>query len=350
MVWRIHFTAEDLARVQVSATLGPLSETVLAMSLIRGAPMQPRHLFGAWRSQVGSKVTPQMRALTDLIPAGSRGVDLCTLAGEAPTLEQGLAALLAVPREQMLLEMGLFDRWHRLPASAWALVEPGAREPLADAMLAAHRVLIEPYWTRMLACLEAEQVVRRRTLASSGPDRLLASLQSERIRWRPPVLEVLVCNDVDLQLEGRGLSLVPSVFTGKMPNLIHDPCNPSAMPRLILPASDERVRDRRPVGRAAIERGGAGRAGRQEPGRGARSGRRRLHDHRAGRQGRHLDRGGQPARVGAARRGPDHQQPPGRRGAARAHPARHRSAAGRVAPGAGPGGGRTSTASGRPAG
>jgi DNA-binding transcriptional ArsR family regulator len=56
------------------------------------------------------------------------------------------------------------------------------------------------------------------------------------------VLEVLVCNDVDLQLEGRGLSLVPSVFTGKMPNLIHDPCNPGAMPRLILPASDERVR------------------------------------------------------------------------------------------------------------
>ena len=242
MVWRIHFTAEDLARIQVSPTLGPLSETVLAMSLIRGAPMQPRNLFGAWRSQVGSKVTPRMRALTDLIPPGSRGVDLCTLAGEAPTLEQGLAALLAVPREQMLLEMGLFDRWHRLPASAWALVEPGAREPLADAMLAAHRVLIEPYWTRILACLEAEQVVRRRTLASSGPDRLLASLQGERIRWRPPVLEVLVCNDVELQLEGRGLSLVPSVFTGKMPNLIHDPCNPGAMPRLILPASDERVR------------------------------------------------------------------------------------------------------------
>ena len=242
MVWRIHFTSEDLGRIQVSPTLGPLSETVLAISLIRGCHMQPRTLFSAWRSQVGGKVTPRMRALIDLIPPGSRGVDLCTLTGEAPTIEQGLAALLAAPREQMLVEMGLFERWHRLPASAWSLAEPGGREPLADAMLAAHRALIEPYWARMLACLEAEQVPRRRALASGGPDRLLASLQTERIRWRPPVLEVLTCNDAELYLEGRGLSLVPSVFAGKMPNLIHDPSHPSATPRLILPASDERVR------------------------------------------------------------------------------------------------------------
>jgi hypothetical protein len=242
MVWRIHFTDEDLARIQVSPTLGPLSETVLAMSLLRGAPMQPRSLFAGWRSQVGGKLTPRMKALTELIPPGSRGVDLCTLTGEAPTIEQGVSALLAAPREQMLVEMGMFDRWHRLPAGAWTLVEPGARERLADAMQAAHRTLIEPYWTRMLASLEAEQVVRRRTLAQSGPDRLLATLQGERIRWRPPVLEVLMPMDVDMYLEGRGLSLVPSVFTGKMPNLIHDPSHPSAAPRLILPVADERVR------------------------------------------------------------------------------------------------------------
>ena len=106
-------------------------------------------------------------------------------------------------------------------------------------MLAAHRVLIEPYGPGPR--LPGGRAGRPPPDAGpSGPDRLLASLQSERIRWRPPVLEVLVCNDVDLQLGGRGLSLVPSVFTGKVPNLIHDPCNPSAMPRLILPASDAR--------------------------------------------------------------------------------------------------------------
>ena len=35
MVWRIHFSEADLARVQVSPTLGPLAETVLALALLR---------------------------------------------------------------------------------------------------------------------------------------------------------------------------------------------------------------------------------------------------------------------------------------------------------------------------
>jgi len=56
------------------------------------------------------------------------------------------------------------------------------------------------------------------------------------------VLEVQMPMDVDMYLEGRGLSLVPSVFVGKCPNLIHDPSHPSAAPRLILPVADERVR------------------------------------------------------------------------------------------------------------
>ena len=33
MVWRIHFTADDLARIRVGPTLGPLAETVMAVSV-----------------------------------------------------------------------------------------------------------------------------------------------------------------------------------------------------------------------------------------------------------------------------------------------------------------------------
>ena len=58
MVWRIHFSEDDLARIQVSPTMGPLAETVLAAALLR-SPQQPRTLLGEWRGQV--RVTPQMR-------------------------------------------------------------------------------------------------------------------------------------------------------------------------------------------------------------------------------------------------------------------------------------------------
>src|ERR1700734_1776397 len=108
MVWRIHFTAEDLSRIRVSPTLGPLAETVMALSLLR-CPLQPRALFSEWRTAVQGKITPQMKTLTAMIPAGSKGVDLCALTGEAPTIGDGVQALLTVPREDLLAEMEFTD-------------------------------------------------------------------------------------------------------------------------------------------------------------------------------------------------------------------------------------------------
>jgi hypothetical protein len=236
MVWRIHFTADDLARIQVSPTLGPLAETVLAVSLLR-CPAQPRALLSEWRGQVQGRITPRMRPLTALIPPGTKGVDLCTLTGEAPTIEQGVQALLAVPREHLLVEMGYTDRLSRLSPAAWALAEAGARPDLAEATQAAYQALIEPYWTRIRACLHAEQAARHRTLAREGASRLLASLQNQRIRWRPPVLEIAMPSHVEMHLDGRGIALVPSVFVGKDPGLYENPNDDDDVPRLILPAA-----------------------------------------------------------------------------------------------------------------
>jgi len=243
MVWRIHFTAGDLQRIQVSPTLGPLAETVMAMSLLR-CPMQPSGLYNKWRGQVKAKVTPQMAALANLIPVGSKGVDLCTLTGPAPTIEQGLKALMEMPRDHYLVEAEYVAMNHKLPETAWAVADAdgSARYELAQAARAAHRVLVAPYWRRIEACLHAEQVARSRVLALGGPDRLLASIQSELIRWQPPVLEVHMCGDLDIDLEGRGLTLVPSVFVGGFPTLHQNPNDETAAPVLVLPTADERVR------------------------------------------------------------------------------------------------------------
>jgi DNA-binding transcriptional ArsR family regulator len=242
MTWRIHFTAEDLARIQVSPTLGPLAETVLAVSLLR-CPMQPRSLFGQWREQVKGKLTAEMTPLTNLMPPDGTGVDLCTLIGTAPTIEQGIAALMAMKRDHVLVEIEYAAKDHKLPEAAWAIAEPDgpARQELAVATLAAHRALVEPYWTRIQACLHTEQVARRRALARLGPERLLASLQGQLVRWRSPVLELLMPCEIDVHLDGRGLAIVPSIFVGAFPGLHTNPNDESAAPVLILPA-DEQVR------------------------------------------------------------------------------------------------------------
>ena len=119
MVWRIHFTADDLERIQVRPTLGPLGETVKAMGLLR-CPQQPRASYRQWRGQVKDRLTPQMAAFTAMIPAGTKGVDLSMLTGPAATLEQGIQALLTVPREHLLTEMEFADRECKLPAAVWA--------------------------------------------------------------------------------------------------------------------------------------------------------------------------------------------------------------------------------------
>jgi DNA-binding transcriptional ArsR family regulator len=253
MVWRIHFSEDDLDRVQVSPTLGPLAETVLALALLR-CSRQPRTMLSEWRGQV--RVTPQMRPLTALIPPDCNGVDLPTLVGETATIEQGVQALLDVPREHLLVEMEWIDRRHRLPPLAWAMAEAGGRPELAEATQVAYQELIQPFWPRIRASLHAEQAARRRTLAAEGPGALLASLQGPLIRWRPPVLEILRPGRVEMELEGRGLALVPSVFVGRAPSLHENPNDEDEMPRLILPTEG--------AGRArlwAVSRGLAGSRG-----------------------------------------------------------------------------------------
>ena len=41
MVWRIYFSPDDLDRIQLRPTLGPLAETVLAVGLLRETRRRP---------------------------------------------------------------------------------------------------------------------------------------------------------------------------------------------------------------------------------------------------------------------------------------------------------------------
>ncbi len=186
MVWRIHFSEDDLARIQVSPTMGPLAETVLAVALLR-YPQQPRTMLSEWRGQV--LLTPQMRPLTALLPPGCHGVDLPTLTGEKATIEQGLQALLDVPREHLLVEMEYTDRRNRLSELAWAMAEAGGRPELAEAAQVAYHELVQPFWPRIHACLHAEQAARRRTLARRARARCSARCRAPgsaggRRSWR----------------------------------------------------------------------------------------------------------------------------------------------------------------------
>jgi len=237
MGWRIHFTGDDLARTTIVTTLGPLAETMFSLNMIRSRK-EPPTAFGAWREQVRQHMSPEMRPLAAMAPAGTLGVDLWTLTGPARTIEEGVEAILAIPREQMRAEVEFTAMGHKLPSSVWAASDAGspARLALARAAQASYRALVEPYWDNVRAHLHAERTARGRVPLEGGVERLLSTL-GPKMRWRPPTLEVTMPDEVDLFLDGRGLVLVPSLFIGDRPVLLWDLADANATPRLVFPAA-----------------------------------------------------------------------------------------------------------------
>lgn len=241
MGWRIHFTAEDLAKTRIIPHLGPLAETMFGFSLVRSqAP--PAHAFAGWRQRVRGRLTPEMKPLAALIPPGRVNVDLWTLTGSAPTIEQGLRNLVAVPPEHARAELEFTSSDSSVPKAAWAIAETSdrGRHALADAALASYRALLEPYWSTVQSHLDAERLWRSRMLLEGGVELLLTSL-SPLIRWNSPVLEVQLPRDFEVRLDGRGIDLVPSLFVGERPVLLTDLANPAAPPKLIFPATHDPV-------------------------------------------------------------------------------------------------------------
>ncbi|MFJ2896185.1 ArsR/SmtB family transcription factor [Streptomyces sp. NPDC087218] len=82
--------------------------------------------------------------------------------------------------------------------------------------------MIAPHHDRIRARIDGERAVLGRSVLDSGLDGLLAGLKPG-MRWRPPVLEVDYAEDRDMQLDGRGLRLVPSYFCWHRPVAFADP-------------------------------------------------------------------------------------------------------------------------------
>ena len=238
MAWHVHFTADDLARTRMGAALGPLAETMFALSLLRGADQVP-HGLGDWRYSVRGRLTPKMRPLAAMAPKGRFGVDLWTLVGEAPTIEQGIRALESMRTADVEAELEFYAGDCSLPDAAWAIAETGGpgRRALIEAAYATYQALLEPYWPQVSTHLHAERVARGRVLADGGVERLLTTLHP-LITWQWPVLTIAIPGaEQHVRLDGRGLLLTPSLFVGDWPLLLTDLADPAAPPRLVFPAS-----------------------------------------------------------------------------------------------------------------
>jgi len=218
MVFRIVFTAEDLARTHIADSPRPLLETNFAIRLLQERN-QPEPV-GAWRRGVLARLPQLARMLFELTP--SCGYTPMFLNPNCSgSVHVQLELVRAAPRSEIRVEMARFAQRHSVPGWARALDGDGQLlGRLADTLDQIYATAVAPYWPEVAGRFVADRSERAQDFLDGGVDRLLARLHP-RVRWIPPALEVLTISQLqgELHLNGRGLLLVPTVFGADAPTI-----------------------------------------------------------------------------------------------------------------------------------
>ncbi|TVT17241.1 helix-turn-helix domain-containing protein [Amycolatopsis acidiphila] len=236
---RLHFTAEDLARTRIVAEPHPMWELVLSLQKVRS--VRPHARYAEWREHSLPRLgEPAHRRhldlLTTLVPPRGNFPDFLTPAGGEGEFGDVLETVLSTPRQRLRREMAAILRGRQASPAAGLLADgsaDGLRE-LADAASWYHDTVLRPHWSAVRRAFGADRGSRVHDLSGGGVERLLSRLPG-CTRWEAPVLECPYPVNRNLELGGRGLSLIPSYFCQTSPVTLIDPALP---PVLVYPAGD----------------------------------------------------------------------------------------------------------------
>lgn len=209
MAYRIHFTAQDLARTRVAQTVLPLTELDLAARALQGRDHPVR--LDAWRHRTRAQLPAMARRALTLIPRVG-----FSLAGPAEhgRPEDLLEHVRGMSRTRIRTEVGFIAQTTELASWAHQLADDSALfQELVDGLADLYDVLVRPYEKRLADAYAADREVRGHQFLDGGVEALLSQVNPAWMRWNPPVLEIRKELDYDLYLEGQGVLLSPSIFS-----------------------------------------------------------------------------------------------------------------------------------------
>ena len=214
---RLAFAPADLAGVRFAHS--PMAE-VIASSVALTKPDQ-FWMYASWRAQVRPALAAARLETFMAVLARPRGwmPDFLSPvpAVARPLLRDELATVAATPLDQVAREVayawrGIADvppvvaRFDRDPAGGLAVLLREIRQYF--------ELAVAPYWPRLRAAAEAEIAHRARAAAEDGPRALVRALHPT-LSWDETALRIGYGDHaVDLGLDGHGLTLMPSGFTG----------------------------------------------------------------------------------------------------------------------------------------
>ncbi|WP_328863233.1 helix-turn-helix domain-containing protein [Streptomyces sp. NBC_00306] len=227
MAIRIHFTVQDLARTRVAEAPMPLHELELAVRALQSRSQPAR--FEAWRRRARAQLSVEARMALALMPAVGRSPGFLSPAKAGP-VDELLEQVRTTPRDSITANMRetamrnpALPGWSRDVAHNASLLTA-----LCTGLRHLHAELLAPHWNQFTEHLAADRGLRLQQQLTGGVEQLLSRANPRWMRWNPPVLEVRLMSGAegDLQLEGQGLLLVPTMFS-RRPVLTHG--NPVAV-------------------------------------------------------------------------------------------------------------------------
>ena len=225
--------AESLAHMRFAVS--PLTEAMRSVHALDDPGSRAIHLpwVAATRKAVAGLDLAPLRAL---VPGDVYTPDFTSPppAGPLVELEDELAAMLAVPPEQVAAEVARTYRGRPMPPALQPFVTRPARAVagLADLVRAYWDAALAPSWPRIRALLQGDVLHRARTLADGGARRLFADMDPA-IAWAGGELRIRKRAEASLDLGDRGLLFVPSVFVWPRVVAVVDP---AWQPTVVYPA------------------------------------------------------------------------------------------------------------------
>ncbi|HEY9294004.1 MAG TPA: helix-turn-helix domain-containing protein [Microlunatus sp.] len=202
---RIRFSGEDLGRLRLARESSPWWDVVLSLRTLRGEPAHPQ--LSRWRQRV----------LDDCPDVG--GIDV-------------VAPLLTSMESDTDLQRTFAQRLpgHQRTLTAAA---PVGHDQLLKRIAGYYDLAVRPYAAAISQALRTDWELHSAALFDHGVQELFAGFPPSMLHWQGSTLVGASDHHRDLELTGRGLIMIPSVFCWPHPILAAE----SATPILIYPAS-----------------------------------------------------------------------------------------------------------------
>jgi DNA-binding transcriptional ArsR family regulator len=209
---QLRLAAGDLERMRFD--LSPMVEVVQSGRMLSAGRSRPP--YEDWYAEARARVRALDADLLALVlPGGPFIADfLVARPGQGITIDEHLHAIAGYPPDRLRDDLLVVWPGPRPPRLAELLADPaGAPRRVADVLHDYWSLLIEPHWRRIKAVLRDDLAYRATRLAADGVDGMLGDLHRELSVADGTLLIDKPRHDVDQNLDGAGLCLVPSVFS-----------------------------------------------------------------------------------------------------------------------------------------